>query len=106
MVIAALIAILLSFSPGFTSFFMIIPQPVIGAMMILMFGLISSIGIRILIVNEVNLMNFKNLIIIALMLGFGLGGVEFSTGYFKLTGVAIAGISGIILNLIIPEEKK
>lgn len=104
-VIAGVIALIISFIPVVSVFLMTIPKAAIGAIMLVMFGLISSVGIRTLIIHEVNLSQGKNLLILAIMLSLGIGGAEISIGYFKLSGVALAGIAGIIMNILLPDTE-
>jgi uracil permease len=99
--IAAVFAIVLSLVPKFTALIGTIPGPVIGGISILLFGMISSIGIKNMVDAKVNLSNPKVLIITAAMLVLGLGGATFELGAVKLSGLGLAAIFGIILNLIL-----
>jgi uracil-xanthine permease len=99
--IAAVFAILLSFIPKFTAIISTIPAPVIGGISILLFGMISSIGIKTMVDNRVNLAEPRILIIAAVMLVLGLGDATFGIGSFQLSGLGLAAIVGIILNLLI-----
>lgn len=99
--IAALFAILLSLVPKFTALIGTIPGPVIGGISILLFGIISSIGIKNMVDAKVNLSNPKLLIISASMLVLGLGGATFQLGKVNLSGLGLAAIFGVVLNLIL-----
>lgn len=100
--IAAIFAIVLSFIPKFTGLIQTIPAPVIGGISILLFGMISSIGIRNMIDAKVNLDDPKMLIIVAAILVIGLGGATFTAGEtFELSGLGLAALVGILLNLLI-----
>jgi uracil permease len=99
--IAAVFAILLSFIPKFTAIISTIPAPVIGGISILLFGMISSIGIKTMVDNRVNLTEPRILIVAAVMLVLGLGDATFVIGNFQLSGLGLAAIVGIILNLLI-----
>ncbi len=99
--IAAVCAIVLSFVPKFTSIIGTIPGPVIGGISILLFGMISSIGIKNMVDNKVDFTNAKILMITAAMLVLGLGGAEFTIGNFHLVGLGLAAVVGILLNLIL-----
>lgn len=99
--IAAFFAILLSFIPKFTAVVSTIPSPVIGGISILLFGMISSIGIKNMIDHKVDLTNPNILMISAAMLVLGLGGAKFAIGSFELSGLGLAAIVGIVLNLIL-----
>ena len=101
MEIAAVFAIILSVIPKFTGIISTIPAPVIGGISILLFGMISSIGIKNMIDARIDLTDPKMLIITAVMLVLGLGGAEFSSGNFSISGLGLAAIAGILLNLII-----
>ena len=99
--IAALFAIGLSLIPKFTAAVGTIPVPVIGGISILLFGMISSIGIKNMVDAKLDLTNPKSLIITAAMLVLGLGGAEFVAGNFAISGLGLAAIVGIILNVIL-----
>lgn len=99
--IAAVFAIFLSLIPKFTALIGTIPAPVIGGISILLFGMISSIGIKNMVDAQVNLSNPKLLIISAAMLVLGLGGAAFNLGPVQLSGLGLAAIFGIILNAIL-----
>ena len=99
--IAACLAILLAMIPKFTAIIAAIPAPVIGGISILLFGMITSIGIKNMIDNKVDMNNAKNLIIVAAMLVLGIGKAEFAIDAFKLSGLGLAAIVGILLNLIL-----
>lgn len=99
--IAAIFAILLSLIPKFTALIGTIPGPVIGGISILLFGMISSIGIKNMVDAKVNLSNPKLLIISATMLVLGLGGATFELGSINLSGLGLAAIFGVILNQIL-----
>lgn len=103
--IAAVFAILLSLVPKFTALIGTIPAPVIGGISILLFGMISSIGIKNMVDARVNLSNPKLLIISAAMLVLGLGGATFSLGAMEFSGLGLAAIVGVVLNLILRPEK-
>jgi uracil permease len=94
-------AIFLSLIPKFTALIGTIPAPVIGGISILLFGMISSIGIKNMVDARVNLSNPKLLIISAAMLVLGLGGAAFKLGPVQLSGLGLAAIFGIILNAIL-----
>ncbi|NPA45486.1 MAG: uracil-xanthine permease [Chlorobi bacterium] len=99
--IAATFAIILAFIPKFTAIIETIPTPVIGGISILLFGMISSIGIKNMIDAKVDFTNPKIIIVSSVMLVLGLGGAVFELGEFKIEGLGLAAIIGILLNLII-----
>lgn len=102
--IAAGFAIILSFVPKFTAIIATIPTPVIGGISILLFGMISSIGIRNMVEAKINFTNAKILMITSAMLVLGLGGAKFSFGHFQLEGLGLAAIVGVIMNLILNNK--
>lgn len=104
--LAAVIAILLGFFGWIQAFILSIPWPVIGGMTIVLYGLISGNGVKVLIKAKTNLGNMKNLIVVATMLVIGLGGAAISLATVNLTGMSLAALVGILLNLILPDEKE
>lgn len=106
--IAAVITILIGLIPKLNAFTSTIPKPVIGGAVIVLFGMIASIGARTLVDNRVDFSKSRNMIIIAVILVFGLGGatipIKLSFVEIKLVGMALAAIVGIILNIILPFE--
>ena len=104
---AAVIAILLSFIQKFGAAIQTIPQPVLGGVTIILYGMIASVGLRTLIENKVDMAQNRNLLIVSVIFSFGVGGMIFKFGPdFEFAGIASAAISGIILNLFLPMEKK
>lgn len=103
--LAAIFAIALGFLGYIGAFVSSIPAPVLGGMTIILYGLIASNGIKVLIKAKVNMANMRNLIIVSTMLIIGLGGavIQFSEAG-ELSGMSLAAIVGIILNLILPKE--
>jgi len=99
--VAAVFAIILSLIPKFNSVITTIPGPVIGGISILLFGMISSIGIRNMIDARVNMDDPRPLIISAAMLVLGVGNAAFAIGGLTLSGLALSAIVGIVLNVII-----
>jgi len=108
--LAAIIAIILSFFGTITSLFSTIPDPVLGGVSMILYGFISINGLKVLIKNKVDYDNIKNVVITSTMLLLGLGGaiITFSTGNMSisLTGMSLAAIVGIILNLVLNPNKK
>lgn len=103
--IAAVLAVILSFIPKFTSIIATIPQPVVGGISILLFGMISAIGVKNMVDARVDMANPRILMIVAAMMVLGLGtaaaGVSLSFGNFTFQGLGLAAIVGVILNLVI-----
>ena len=105
--IAAVFAIILSFSPKFDAVINSIPAGIIGGISFVLYGMISAIGVRNVVENQVDFTNSRNLIIAAVILVCGLGftgGLTFQVGgaSVTLTGLAIAAIAGIVLNAVLP----
>jgi uracil permease len=103
---AALTAILLAFVGKIGAFLQTIPAPVMGGIMLLLFGAIMVIGLNTLVKSGEDLMKSRNLSIVALILVFGIGGMSFSAGEFTLQGIGLAGILGVFLNLVLPGRKQ
>lgn len=105
MTYAAIFAIAMAFMGKFNAFLNSIPLPVMGGIMILLFGTIASIGLKTLIDARVDIMIPKNLVIISATLITGVGGYTINIGSFPFAGVGLAAVLAIVLNLIIPESK-
>ena len=105
--LAALYAIILSFSPKFDALVNSIPTAIVGGVSFVLYGMISAVGVRNVVENKVDLTKSRNLIIAAVMfvsgLGFSsVGGITFTVGgaAVTLSGLAIAALCGVILNAI------
>ncbi len=107
---AACIAILLSFCQKFGALIQTIPTPVLGGICMLLYGLIAASGLRTLVESQVDFKERRNLTISSIILVIGIGGglLQFKVGnrfMFSLGGVALATLTGILLNIIIPSKK-
>lgn len=102
--ISAITAIIVSFVGVLTAFLTTIPKPVLGGIMILLFGMISSIGINTLINRKVDFISTKNQIIASVILVTGIGGANFHIGSFQMSGIGLCSIIGVLLNLLLPEN--
>lgn len=109
--IAAVFAVVLSFIPAISGFIGSIPAAIIGGTSLILYGMISAIGVRNMVENKVDLTNSRNLIISASILVCAIGfeyatvsGISIPVGgaTIQLSGLAIAAIVGIILNAILP----
>ncbi|YCH31984.1 pyrimidine utilization transport protein G [Erwinia sp. D4-22] len=100
-VAAALIALLLGFSPKFGALIHTIPAPVIGGASIVVFGLIAVAGARIWLQNQVDLNKNGNLIMVAVTLVLGAGDFSLKIGAFTLGGIGTATFGAIILHAIL-----
>ncbi|MFA0402383.1 uracil-xanthine permease family protein [Vibrio sp. 10N.222.52.C12] len=101
---AAVTAIVLALVGKLGALLQTIPVPVMGGIMILLFGSIATVGLNTLIKNNVDLHKSRNLVIVGITLVFGIGGMAFGIGDFSLQGVSLCGIVAILLNLVLPEE--
>ncbi len=81
-----------------------IPTPVMGGIMILLFGMITVIGINTLVKSGQDLTTPRNLIIVAVILVCGIGGMKFTAGSFAIEKIGLAGILGLVLNIILPQD--
>ncbi len=107
--LAAIYAVVLSFSPAFAAIVNSIPSAIIGGVSFILYGMISAIGVRNVVENKVDLTKSRNLIIAAVIMVCGLGfssGLTFHIGSatITLTSLAIAAIAGIVLNAILPGK--
>ena len=103
---AALCAILLSCVSKLGAFLASIPTPVMGGIMILLFGAIMVVGLNTLVRAREDLMEARNMVIVALIIIFGVGGMQFSIGSFKLGGIGLAAVTGVLLNLFLPRRRE
>lgn len=101
---AAVTAIILALVGKLGAILQTIPVPVMGGIMILLFGSIATVGLNTLIKNHVDLHKSRNLAIVAVTLVFGIGGMAFGIGEFSLQGISLCGIVAIVLNLVLPDE--
>lgn len=101
---AAIIAIILAFLGKFTALISTIPNAVIGGMSILLYGIIASNGLKVMIEEQIDFNQVRNLIIASAMLVIGLGGAVLDLGYLTFSGTSLSAIVGIVLNLILPAE--
>ncbi len=102
---AAVFAICMAFFGKFNAFLASIPLPVMGGVMILLFGTIASLGLKTLIDARVNLMQPKNLVIVSSVLTVGVGGMEMKLGSFSFAGVGLCALLAILLSLLLPDVR-
>lgn len=103
--ITAILAIIFSFIAPITNFLNNIPDQVIGGASLILFGMISAVGLRTMVDNKIDYSQPKNLIITQIMLVFALGGMSIKIFTVELSGVALQAITGIVLNLILPNQR-
>ncbi|HHW92149.1 MAG TPA: uracil permease, partial [Firmicutes bacterium] len=99
---AAVMAIGLAFVQKVGALIQTIPEPVMGGISILLFGIIASSGLRMLVQSGIDYGKNRNLIISSVILVLGIGGGAVSIGSFTLQGMSLATIVGVLLNLILP----
>ncbi len=108
--LAAIIAIAIGFLGKFTALVSTIPNAVLGGVSLLLYGFIAVNGLKVLIANRVNFEDSKNVIVASSMLVLGLGGavIAIASGDLSITisGMSLASIVGIILNLALPNDSE
>ncbi len=105
--LAAVFAILLGFFGFIQAFILSIPNGVLGGMTIVLYGLIAANGVKVLVEEKVDLVNMRNLIIVGAMLVIGLGGASIQlNSSVSLSGMSLAALVGIILNVILNPKKR
>lgn len=97
---AAILVLLFSLSPKVGALLHTIPDPVMGGISILLFGMIASVGIRTLVEKQVDLTKVRNLLIVSTVLIFGISGLAIG----GLQGMGLGALIGIVLNLILPQK--
>ena len=104
-VLAALIAVVLGFSPKFGALIQAIPLPVMGGVSIVVFGLIAVAGARIWVVNQVDFSDNKNLLVAAITLVLGTGDFTLKFGQFALGGIGTATFGAILLYALLNRRQ-
>ena len=102
---AAAFAIFLAFVAKFGIALQTIPAPVMGGILILLFGSIAGVGMNILVKAQVDLAEQRNLVIVSTTLVFGIGGMAIGNADFSLTGISLCGLVAIGLNAVLPRVK-
>lgn len=102
MIWAAVIAIVLAFVGKFGAALQTIPVPVMGGVLCLLFGSIAVVGLNTLIRHQVDLSEARNLVIVAITLVFGIGGMAIG----QMEGIALSAVVAILLNLVLPGERE
>ncbi|MFT3850791.1 MAG: uracil-xanthine permease family protein [Propionivibrio sp.] len=101
---AAVFAILMAFVGKFGAFLQTIPMPVMGGIMMLLFGSIAGIGLKTIMDGRVDLASPRNLCIVSVTLVTGIGGLGVTIGSFSLQGISLCGVLAVVLNLVLPRE--
>lgn len=103
--IAAVFAIVLSLCGKFTALVQTIPQPVMGGISIILFGMIASVGVRTLVEEQLDFTHSRNLMIAAVIFVTGIGINNISiVGTITISGLAIAALLGVVLNKVLPKD--
>lgn len=101
---AALFAVFFSFVGKLSALIESIPGPVIGGISFLLFGVIASSGLRVMIEDQIDFNKKRNLMISSVILVIGIGNAYLKLGQYQFSGLAVAAVLGIVLNLILPDE--
>ncbi|WP_251547291.1 solute carrier family 23 protein [Limosilactobacillus caecicola] len=101
---AALFAVFFSFVGKLSALIETIPSPVIGGISFLLFGTIASSGLRVMIDDQIDFNKKRNLMIASAILVIGIGNAYLKLGQYQFSGLAVAAVLGIALNLILPQE--
>ena len=104
--ISAVTAVVFSLIGKISGFLKTIPQSVLGGIMLLLFGMIASVGIKTLVDSKTDMSKTRNQVIVSVVLTVGIGGAIISWGNFSLAGIGLASVVGILLNLLLPGESK
>ena len=102
---AAMFAIVMAFFGKFNAILQSIPVPVMGGIMMLLFGSVASIGLKTLIAARVDMDHPRNLVIVSSVLVFGIGGLALNLDGFSLQGVSLCGIAAVLLNFVLPKHR-
>jgi uracil permease len=103
---AAIFAIGLAFIAKIGALLATLPTPVMGGILVLLFGAITVVGINTLVRASEDLMQPRNLIIVALVLVSGVGGLSLGGEAYSLSGIGLAGILGVVANLVLPKARE
>lgn len=104
--IAAVTAIVFSLIGKISAVLKTIPAAVLGGIMLLLFGMIASIGIKTLIDAKTDFNSTRNQVIVSIILTIGIGGASIGYGNFSLAGIGLASIVGVFLNLVLPKAEE
>jgi uracil permease len=103
---AAVLAVAMAFVGKFNAILQSIPTPVMGGIMILLFGSIAAIGLKTLVSDRTDLEQPRNLVIVSTVLVLGVGAFSVEIGSVVLQGVSLCGVVAILLNLFLPKVSK
>ena len=112
--LAAVFAILFSFCPKFAAIIQAMPTATVGGISLILYGMISAVGVRNIVENHIDFTKSRNVIIAALILVLSIGvnysaagAIAFQVGgiTISLSGIAVGALAGIVLNAVLPEDK-
>ena len=101
---AAMFAIFFAFVGKLSALIESIPSPVIGGISFLLFGVIASSGMRVMVENQIDFNKKRNLMISSVILVIGIGNAYLQLGQYQFSGLAVAAVLGVILNLVLPQK--
>jgi len=102
---AGIFAIAMAFVGKFNAVLATVPVPVMGGIMMLLFGSVASVGLKTLIAARVSMDEPRNLVIVSSILVFGVGGLALNMDGFTLQGVGLCGLFAVLFNIVLPERK-
>jgi uracil permease len=102
---AAVTAICLAFVAKLGALLKMVPTPVMGGILILLFGTIVVVGIHQLVQARTDLMQRRNLVIVGVMMTCGVGGMNIELGPWAIQGLGLASVLGVLLNQLLPAEQ-
>lgn len=100
---AAIFAIVLAFVGKLGGLLATIPVPVMGGILLLLFGIIASIGLGTIVRGQVDMNDPRNMIIVSMILVLAIGGMVLDLGGVAFSGIGLGAIVGIILNIVLPK---
>ncbi len=103
--IAAVTALVFSVIGKLSALLQSIPSPVLGGIMLLLFGTIAAVGVQSLIHHKVDFNSTRNIIIVSVTLTMGIGGAILSFGSFSIGGIGLSAVIGVLLNLLLLADK-
>jgi len=102
---AGIFAIAMAFVGKFNAVLATVPVPVMGGIMMLLFGSVASVGLKTLIAARVSMDELRNLVIVSYIIVFGVGGLALNMDGFTLQGVGLCGLLAVLFNIVLPERK-
>ncbi len=102
---ASIAAICLAFVGKVGAFLHTVPTPVMGGVLVLLFGAITVTGLHLLVQSQYDLMNPRNMTIVGIVLVVPVGGLTLGADNFVISGIGLGGLAGVLLNILLPETK-